>query len=72
MIIRGLRELQELVFRTWVRNMMFLVTLPHHLTQGAALNPASERASAVARDRFRVISGRPPHGNRREDVRWLR
>ena len=67
MIIRDLQELQELVVRTWMRNMMFLVTLPYHLSQEAARNPAAERAPAVARGRFRVISGRPPH-----DVRWLR
>jgi hypothetical protein len=72
MITRDLQELQELVFRTWVQNMMFLVTLPYHLSQEAARDPAPERASAVARDRFRVISGGPPHGNGREDVRWLR
>jgi hypothetical protein len=71
-IIRDLQELQDLVFRTWVRSTMFLVTLPYHLSQEAARNPAPERAPTVARDRFRVISGRPPHGNGREDVRWLR
>jgi hypothetical protein len=72
MINRDLQELQELIFRTWVRNMMLLVTLPYHLSQEVARNPAPKRASAVAGDRFRVISGRPPHGNGREDVRWLR
>jgi hypothetical protein len=72
MIIRDLQELQELVFRTWVRNMMFVVTLPHHLSQEAARNPAPERAWAAAGDRCRAISGRPPDGNGSEDARWLR
>jgi hypothetical protein len=72
MTIRDLRELQELVLRTCVRNMMFLVTLPYRLSQEAARNPARERASAVAGDRCRAISGRLPRGNGREDVRWLR
>jgi hypothetical protein len=72
MIARDLEELQELVVRTWVRNMMLLVTLPFHVSREAALNPARERTPTVARDRFRVISGRPPHGKGREDARWLR
>ena len=72
MIIRDLRELQELVFRTGVRNMMFVATLPYRLWHGAARNPAGERAAAVAGDRCRSISGRPPHGSRSDDVRWLR
>ena len=72
MITRDLQELQELALRTWVHSMMFLVTLPYHLSQEAARNPAPEREPTVARHRFRVISGRPPHGNGREDVRWLR
>lgn len=67
-----IHDLQELVFRIWVRNTMFLATLPYHLSQEAARNPARERAPAVARHRFRVISGRPPHGNGREEDRWLR
>jgi hypothetical protein len=61
MIIRDLQELQEFAFRTWVRSMMLLVTLPYHLSQEAARNPAPERASAVAGDRCRAISGRPRH-----------
>ena len=72
MIIRDLQDMQELVFRTWVRNLMFLATLPYHASQEAALTPAPERASAVAGDRRRAISGRPPLRNGREDVRWLR
>jgi hypothetical protein len=72
MIPSDLQELQEVVFRTWVRNVMFLVTLPYHLSQEAARTPASKKPPAVAGDRFRVISGRPLHGNGREDARWLR
>lgn len=56
MTIPDLGELQGLVFRTWVRNVMFLVTLPYHLSQGAAPKTARERASAVTG----------------EDARWLR
>jgi hypothetical protein len=52
--------------------VMFLVTLPYHLSQEAARTPASKKPPAVAGDRFRVISGRPLHGNGREDARWLR
>jgi hypothetical protein len=64
MIIRDLQELQELVFSTWVRNTMFLVTLPYHLSQAAPRNPAP--------DRCRAISNRLPYGSGRDDVRWLR
>jgi hypothetical protein len=64
MITRDLQELQELVFRTCVRNMMLLVTLPYHLSQEAPRNPAP--------DRCRAISNRLPYGSGREDVRWLR
>jgi hypothetical protein len=69
-IARDVQELQELVFRTWVHNVMFLVTLPYHLSQEAAHNLAPERASAIVGDRRRAISGRHSHG--REDARWLR
>jgi hypothetical protein len=73
MIIRDLQEMQELVFRTWVSNLMFLATLPYHVSQEeAVLNPARARASAVAGHRRRAISDRPPHRNGRDDVRWLR
>jgi hypothetical protein len=44
-IIRDLQELRELAFRTWVRDMIFLVALPFHLSQEAGRNPAPERAS---------------------------
>ena len=72
MTMRDLHELQELVFRTCVRNMMFLMILPYHLSQETARNRAPERASADADDRRRAISGRPHSANRGEDARWLR
>ena len=56
MTIPDLGELQGLVFRTWVRNVMFLVTLPYHLSQGASPKASRARAPAVAG----------------EDARWLR
>jgi len=33
MTLRDVRDFQELMFRTWVRNVMFFVTLPYHLAQ---------------------------------------
>jgi hypothetical protein len=33
MTLRDLREFQELMFRAYVRNMMFLATLPYHMAQ---------------------------------------
>jgi hypothetical protein len=33
MILRDLREFQKLMFRAYVRNMMFLATLPYHMAQ---------------------------------------
>ena len=33
MTLRDLREFQELMFRAYVRNMMFLATLPYHVAQ---------------------------------------
>jgi hypothetical protein len=58
-----LRELQDLVFRVYVRHVMLFATFPYHVAQemrrSDALYAASTQRSHCARHRF-------------EDHRWLR
>jgi hypothetical protein len=60
MTVRDLCEVQQLVFRAYMQDVMFFATLPFHSAWETRRNPASERVSQLARD------------FRREDVRWLR
>jgi hypothetical protein len=60
MTFRDLYEFQQLVFRAYMQNMMFLATLPFQLARETRRDSTSERAS------------RPARNFRREDVRWLR
>jgi hypothetical protein len=41
MTVYHLREFQELVFRTYVRHLMFLATLPYHLLRETRRNRAT-------------------------------
>ena len=41
MTIYHLREFQELMFRTYVRHLMFLATFPYHLLRETRRNRAS-------------------------------
>ena len=60
MNVRHLYEFQQLLFRAYMQNVMFLATLPYYLAREQQRNPASKGASRPARD------------FRRKDVRWLR
>jgi|HubBroStandDraft_5_1064220.scaffolds.fasta_scaffold2640134_1 hypothetical protein len=65
MTLRALHELQDAMFRAYVRNVMFFATLPHHLAEGAG--------SALAHgDLARVELDRSPPANRHDDPRLLR
>jgi hypothetical protein len=60
MNVRHLYEFQQLLFRAYMQNVMFLATLPYYLVREQQRIPASERTSQPARN------------FRRKDVRWLR
>jgi hypothetical protein len=63
MMFGDLRELQDLVFRAYVRHVMLFATFPYRLAQemrrNDALSAASEQRPHCARHRF-------------QDHRWLR
>ena len=67
-----LRDLQDLMLRACVRNMMFFATLPCHLAREMPGNSAPERPSAAAGDLHRAVSQRPHGAGRSDDARWLR
>jgi hypothetical protein len=60
MSVRHLYEFQQLLFRAYMQNVIFLATLPYYLAREQQRIPASERTS------------QPTHNFRRKDVRWLR
>jgi hypothetical protein len=50
MTFRDLLDVQDLMFRAYVRNMMFLATLPYHLAQEMRRKRAWEDASGPPRN----------------------
>ena len=72
MTLGHLRDLQDLMLRASVRNMMFFATLPYYLAGEVPRNSAPERPSAAADDLHRAVSARPRRPRRSDDVRWLR
>jgi hypothetical protein len=67
-----LRDLQDLMLRAYVRNMMLFATLPCYLVGAMPRNSAPERVSAAAGDLHRAVSQRPHGAGRSDDARWLR
>jgi hypothetical protein len=63
MTLRPLHELQDVMFRIYVRNVMFLATLPYHFAGGA--DARRTRGDFIHADRSRCA-------NRVHDTRWLR
>jgi hypothetical protein len=62
-----LRNIQDIMLRACVRNMMFFATLPYYL-----VGEMPRSSAPAAGDRHRTVSERPHHARRRDDVRWLR
>lgn len=60
----ALRALQDIMFRTCVRNMMLLAALPYHLVEG----PDATHARGLAHGEREQLR----RANRVDDVRWLR
>ena len=67
-----LRDLQDLMLRAYVRNMMFLATLPYYLAGEMARNSAPEEPSAATGDLHRAVSEHRHRPCPSDDVRWLR
>ena len=65
MTLHALHEVQDAMFRTYVRNMMFFATLPYRLAEGAGATPAHDDLAHAALDRSLPA-------NRRDDPRLLR
>ena len=65
-------DLQDLMLRAYVRNMMFFATIPCYLAREMPRNSAPERPSAAAGDLHRAVSQRPRRASRSDDARWLR
>ena len=72
MTFGNLRDLQELMLRTSVHNMMFFATLPYYLAGEMPRDSAAARPSAAAGDVHRAVSEPPGCDGRSDDVRWLR
>jgi hypothetical protein len=60
MTLRDPSDFQHLMLHAYVRNVMFFVTLPHHLAQETRHNRTCERPS------------QPAHDFRHDGVRWFR
>jgi radical SAM superfamily enzyme with C-terminal helix-hairpin-helix motif len=60
MSLQHLLDFQELMFRAYVRNVMFFATLPYYAEQECRREHARENALEF------------PRRHRREDARWLR
>jgi hypothetical protein len=63
MTFRVLHELQDVMFRIYVRNVMLLATLPYHVAGEA--HTTRTRGDLTHADRSRCA-------NRVQDTRWLR
>jgi hypothetical protein len=59
------------MLRAYVRNMMFLATLPYYLAGEMTRNSAPELSAATG-DLHRAVSERPHRPSPSDDVRWLR
>ena len=67
MIVHNFHEAQQVMLRTFVRNMMFFATLPLYLAQETRPVPARSRRTGQ--------TSSAPHDGRvcgSEDMRWLR
>jgi hypothetical protein len=60
MTFRDLSDFQDLMFRNYLRSVMFFATLPYYLTHEIRRNHRCEGGS------------RPPRNHRVRDLRWLR
>jgi len=63
MTLRPLHELHDVMFRIYVRNVMFLVTLPFHVRGGVDGAPTRVNLAPAHRS---------CGANRVRDARWLR
>jgi hypothetical protein len=64
--LRLLCEFQDAMFRTYVRNAMFLTTFPYHFAEQVRATCPRDDLARVELDRSRPVA------NRLCDVRWLR
>jgi len=60
MTLRDLHDFQDVMFRAYVRDVMFVAALPYHLAQEMRRNPASGG------------NWEPPRAGQHHDARWLR
>jgi len=75
MIFQSFHEVQQVMLRTFVRNMMFFATLPFYLAQETG--PITERSRRAGSNQLCAARRRgpavgPERHPRTEDIRWLR
>ena len=75
MTFPNLHDVQQLMLRAYVHNVMLFATLPFYLAQEMRATPERSRLAgqtSSAPRNGRSVAGRPTLADGFEDIRWLR